>query len=119
MKIHLHDMVFFGFHGIHAEERKLGQRFVITFTFETDPKNDEKIKHLHDTTDYTKVYSIIKDIFLNREFHLLEDCANVILDSVLERFPSIIHAVVKIKKPSVPINGSLSSVELEMERYRS
>jgi len=118
MKIHLHEMVFYGYHGIHPEERKLGQRFIVNFSYETEQANDKQIKHLGDTVDYTKVYAIIKNTLEEREFYLLEVCANTILDSILESFPSIIYANVKIKKPSVPINGSLDSVEVEMERDR-
>jgi len=118
MRIHLHEMVFYGYHGVHPEERKLGQRFIVNFSYETEQENDREIKHLEDTVDYTKVYSIIKHTLEEREFYLLEVCANTILDSILESFQSIIYANVKIKKPSVPINGSLGSVEVEMERDR-
>ena len=118
MKIHLNEMVFYGYHGVHPEERKLGQRFIVDFSYQSDPAHDKKIKHLDDTIDYTKVYDIIKHTLEKKEFYLLEVCANTILDSIFENFPRIIWANVKIKKPSVPINGSLSSVELEMERSR-
>lgn len=119
MKIHLNEMVFYGHHGIHPEERTLGQRFLVDFTCETEAQNDKLIRHLEDTIDYTKVYSIIKDVLENQEFHLLEDCANMVLDNVLERFTRIIRARVRIRKPSVPIKGPLNSVEIEMERFRS
>ena len=118
MRIHLHEMVFYGYHGVHPEERKLGQRFIVNFSYETEHKYDKDIKNLEDTVDYTKVYAIIKHTLEEREFYLLEVCANTILDSILESFPTIIYTNVKIKKPSVPINGSLSSVEVEMERSR-
>ncbi len=111
-------MVFYGYHGVHPEERKLGQRFIVNFSYKTDKINDKAIKHLDDTVDYTKVYAIIKHTVEVREFNLLEVCAYTILDSILESFPTIIYANVKIKKPSVPINGSLESVEVEMERDR-
>ncbi|HPR18496.1 MAG TPA: dihydroneopterin aldolase [Candidatus Cloacimonadota bacterium] len=118
MKIHLNEMVFYGYHGVHPEERILGQRFIVNFTYESDPDHDGEIKHLEDTIDYTKVYEIIKFTLEKREFFLLEICANTILERILEEFPSIIYANVRIKKPSVPINGSLDAVEVEMERFR-
>ncbi|MCF7793273.1 MAG: dihydroneopterin aldolase [Candidatus Cloacimonetes bacterium] len=118
MKIYLNEMIFYGYHGVHPEERKLGQRFIVDFTYESDPKRDKEIKHLEDTIDYTKVFDIIKHTLEKREFHLLEVCANSILDHILEEFPKIIYANVRIRKPSVPINGSLDSVEVEMERNR-
>jgi dihydroneopterin aldolase len=118
MKIHLNEMVFYGYHGVYPEERKLGQRFIVDFTYESAPEHDGKIKHLEDTIDYTKVYDIIRHTLEEREFYLLEVCANTILDYILREFKDIIYANVRIKKPSVPINGSLSSVEVEMERTR-
>ncbi len=118
MKLHLNKMVFYGYHGVHPEERKLGQRFIVNFCYQTKKKHDIKINNLTDTVDYTKVYDIIKHILEEKEFHLLEVCANTLLDSVLAKFPRIIHAKVNIQKPSVPINGSLNSVEIEMERNR-
>ena len=118
MKIHLHEMVFYGYHGVHPEERKLGQRFIVNFTYETNPGNDQKIDNLSDTIDYTKVFNLIRHTIENHTFHLLENCANQILDTIFATFPIIIRANVKIKKPSVPINGSLNSVEVEMERVQ-
>ncbi|MBN2461595.1 MAG: dihydroneopterin aldolase [Candidatus Cloacimonetes bacterium] len=118
MKINLHEMVFYGHHGVHPEERKLGQRFIVNFSYETDPVHDREIKHFDDTVDYTQVFDIIKGVIENREFYLLESCTNAILDTIMTTFPKIIRAVIRIKKPSVPIKGSLDSVEVQMERIR-
>jgi dihydroneopterin aldolase len=118
MKIHLHEMVFYGYHGVHPEERKLGQRFIVNFSYESSPLHDREIKHLEDTIDYTKVYDLIRHALEKKNFLLLEVCANSILDEIMKEFPAVIYANVKIKKPSVPINGTLNSVEVEMERFR-
>jgi len=118
MKIHLKEMVFYGHHGVQPEERKLGQRFIVNFTFETASSEDTNIKHFEDTVDYTKVFEIIKNTIETKEFFLLETCANTILDSIMDNFPKIIHSKIRIKKPSVPIKGSLESVEVEMDRIR-
>jgi 7,8-dihydroneopterin aldolase/epimerase/oxygenase len=118
MKIQLHDMVFYGFHGVHDAERSLGQRFIVTYTAVTDSNKDSKIHNLEDTLDYTKVYAVIKDIMEQQQYHLLENCANRILDRTLESFPEIMQATVSIKKPSVPIQGTLEYVDVEMVRNR-
>ena len=36
----------------------------------------------------------------------------------MEDFPKIEKSIINIKKPSVPIKGSINSVEIEMERIR-
>ncbi|MDD2332307.1 MAG: dihydroneopterin aldolase [Candidatus Cloacimonetes bacterium] len=119
MKISLNEMVFYGYHGVYAEERKLGQRFIVTVHLYTDPKRDQSIKHLEDTVDYTAVYAVIKTIMESHQFHLLEDCANTILDKLMQDFPLLMMIKVCIQKPSVAIQGSLKSVEVELLRERS
>ena len=36
MIIRLNQMVFYGFHGVHDEERRLGQRFIVSVALYTD-----------------------------------------------------------------------------------
>lgn len=119
MKICLNEMVFYGFHGVFAEERALGQRFIVSLHLITDDSHDHAIRKLEDTVDYTKVYALLKTIMESDQFHLLESVANAILDNVLAEFPLVQRAKVYIQKPSVAIQGSLKSVELVMERKRS
>ncbi len=74
--------------------------------------------HIEDTVDYTKVYDEIKHIMEKEQFVLLENCANCIINALLDKFLLILEITVKIEKPGVPINGSLSSVAIEMTRER-
>jgi dihydroneopterin aldolase len=118
MKIRLNEMVFYGYHGVHAEERKLGQRFIVSITLQTDSALDSAIQHLDDTVDYTKVYDEVKEIMETHQFHLLESCANTIADKLMADFPLVQCLKICIQKPSVPIQGSLRSVEVELKRER-
>lgn len=118
MKISLNEMVFYGYHGVFDEERKLGQRFVVSVHLFTDQAKDGSIHRLEDTVDYTLVYSVIKNVMESEQFHLLEHCANIIGDRLLNEFPLIEKAQICIQKPSVAIQGSLHSVEIELTRER-
>lgn len=118
MKIKLNKMVFYGYHGSHAEERKLGQRYIVDIMLETDPADDIKIKKLEDTIDYTKVFELIKHVMETHSYHLMENCANHVLDKLFLEFKELIKAEIAIKKPSVAINGSLDSAEVIMERVK-
>lgn len=119
MIIRMNEMVFYGYHGVYAEERKLGQRFVVSISLFTDDALDTKVRHLEDTVDYTKVYSEVKEIMESHQFHLLENCANTIADKLLEDFSLVQKMQICIQKPSVPIQGSLKSVEVELSRSRN
>ncbi|MBM4403599.1 MAG: dihydroneopterin aldolase [Candidatus Cloacimonetes bacterium] len=119
MKISLNEMVFYGYHGVFDEERKLGQRFVVSVDLYTDDTKDELIHRLEDTVDYTQVYAVIRDVMETEQFHLLEHCANIIADRLLSEFDLIQMAQIRIQKPSVAIQGSLHSVEIELTRERT
>ena len=86
MIIRLNDMVFYGYHGVNDEERKLGQRFIVNLEMQTHPETDSVIKRLEDTVDYTKVYAEIREIMESRQFLLLENCANIVADKLLADF---------------------------------
>ncbi|MDD4156689.1 MAG: dihydroneopterin aldolase [Candidatus Cloacimonetes bacterium] len=118
MKIKLNNMIFYGFHGVYPEERKLGQRFIVNLCIYTNDSNDINIKDLADTVDYTKIYDEVKQIMEVQQFHLLEDCANTIITNILKDFSLVSGVKVIIEKPGVPINASLSSVAIEMERFK-
>ena len=118
MKIKLNNMIFYGFHGVYPEERKLGQRFNVNLCIYTNDSNDINIKELADTVDYTKIYDEVKQIMEVQQFHLLEDCANTIITNILKDFSLVSGVKVIIEKPGVPINASLSSVAIEMERFK-
>lgn len=119
MKISLNEMVFYGYHGVHAEERALGQRFVVTAELITDSALDASVRKLDDTIDYTRVYEDIREIVETTQFQLLECCANAIADRLMQGYPLLQKLTLKIQKPSVPIRGSLKSVEVELSRSRS
>jgi dihydroneopterin aldolase len=111
-------MVFYGYHGVFDEERKLGQRFVVSLTLTTEARQDSQIYKLEDTVDYTQVYQVVKTVMETEQFPLLETCANLIIEQVLAKFFLVIHAKVSIQKPAVAIQGSLQSAEIIMERAR-
>ncbi|MDZ4121688.1 MAG: dihydroneopterin aldolase [Candidatus Cloacimonadaceae bacterium] len=118
MRISLNEMVFYGYHGVHDEERRLGQRFIVTVHLFTDKALDGSIHKLEDTIDYTLVFADIKEIMETHQFHLLEHCANTISDKLLSDYPLVQKVSVCIQKPSVAIQGSLKSVEVELIRSR-
>ncbi len=118
MRIKLKNMIFYGYHGLHEAERTLGQRFSIDLSVETDHSLDEKVKHLEDTVDYTKIYHEVKEEVEHYKYHLLEKLASKVLNSILKKFPLVMKCTIGIKKIAVPIDGSLDYVELEMDRER-
>jgi len=117
-RIHLKNMVFYGYHGNLAEENALGQRFMIDLVMTLDIAEAAQTDNLHATVDYVKVYGICRQILEHDRVKLLETLANHLLDRILEACPRVTKAEIIIKKPSAPMGGVLDYVALETSKER-
>lgn len=116
-KIVLHNMAFFGYHGVYESERQHGQRFYVDMELSTDFTAAGKSDDLIDAIDYTAVYATIKDIVEHRSFQLLEALGAAIADSVLQ-IAAVHEVVVRIRKPATPLPGIVDYVQVEIKRGR-
>ncbi len=118
--VRLNEMIFFGYHGVLSEERKLGQRFVVDVDMETELGEAGLSDNLTKTVNYAEVFEVVKAIVTGPPRLLIEAVAEQVAATVLERFPLVQAVTVSIKKPSVPIaSGVLASSEVEIRRARS
>ena len=107
-KIQLEGMVFYGFHGIGPAEQELGQRFIVDLEMERDLHAAGLSDDPEDTVNYSRVYKLVKEVMEGPSRKLLENLAETIAQRVLEGFD--IDAIrVKVKKPEVPMKGSILS----------
>jgi 7,8-dihydroneopterin aldolase/epimerase/oxygenase len=119
-RIRLNDMVFYGYHGVLPEERKLGQRFVVSVELRLDLRAAGEADDLHKTVNYSEIYSTVRDIVTGPPSQLLEAVVEQIAADVLRAHPAVQGVTVSIKKPEVPIAGSiLGSAEVCIERDRA
>ena len=105
-KIILSGMVFYGFHGANSEEKELGQRFIVDLEIEYDLRAAGESDNLADTINYSRFYRAVKEVMEGPSLNLLETVAQRIASNILERFP-VESAMVRLKKPEVPIKGSI------------
>lgn len=105
-KIILSGMVFYGFHGANSEEKELGQRFIVDLEVEYNLRPAGASDNLPDTINYSRFYGIVKEVMEGPSINLLEAVAQRIASNVLERYP-VESAMVRLKKPEVPIKGSI------------
>ena len=116
-RITLRNMVFYGSHGVSPAERELGQRFEIDLSMFGDLAGAAATDKLHSTTDYGRVYELVEHVVTARVFNLLETLAHVIAQDVLAEFP-VERVDVVVRKPRVPIRGTLDFVEVGVSRSR-
>lgn len=111
--IHLHNLNFFSFHGIHDEERALGNDYEVnidvTFT------SNELIKALQQTVDYVKIYKIIKQR-MNIPTPLLETVAQDLAQQIYDGDNRITSININVKKVFPPIKNFKGSVAVSYKK---
>lgn len=114
----LDGMVFYGFHGVSAEEQALGQRFVVDLRVETDLRHAGATDQIQHTVSYSLLYQLVKEVVEGPRKRLLEAVAESIASRVLAKTPvSGVH--VSVRKPSPPIRGAmLDSASVTISRAR-
>lgn len=117
-RILLQGLRFYGRHGVHPEETKLGQRFVVDLELGVDLRAAGVSDDLEQTVSYSDVYRDVRAIVEGPPFKLIEAVAERIAAQVLLR-ESVLSVFVRVRKPEVPIPGQLDCVAVEIYRERS
>ncbi len=112
--IRLHNMTFYGFHGVSKAERETGRRFEVDCELELDIKKAAKSDKLSDTKNYTRVYGVVEEIVSRNKFNLLETVATRIASQLHEEF-SPTRVIVRVRKRIPPIPGNLDYIEVEYD----
>jgi dihydroneopterin aldolase len=116
-KIRLSGIVLFAHLGVYEAERETGQKIRIDLELEADLEAPARSDHLSHTVDYEKVYRLVESLVTTSRFRLLEALAGSLAGKLLESFP-IQAATVRVQKPNVPFQGTMSAVEVELKRSR-
>ncbi len=111
--IHLSNLKFFSFHGVHPEERILGGAFEVnaTVTF----KEDKRIEDLQQTVNYVKIYDIIK-LQMAIPTPLLETVAQDLAEKIYIADNRITSINISIKKTHPPIAAFIGTVGVSYKK---
>lgn len=116
--VRLKNMVFHAHHGYWEEERRVGQRFEVDIELLVDVKKAAASDHIRDTIDMYKVYQTVERVVLKKQFKLVETLAEVIANTLLQKFP-ITEVNVCVRKPNSPVPGICDGIEVEIYRDKS
>lgn len=116
--IYLNGMSFFAYHGAFAEEKKLGQRFIIDLRLGLSLQQAGETDDLAMTVHYGEVYELIKRVMSEKSYDLIESVAEKIAQEILIDFPLVQEVSIFLKKPEVPIPGILDYAAIELKRKR-
>jgi len=102
MKLELHGLHVFGYHGVEEEEKRLGQLFLFDLELEVGERGADD--RLENAIDYTQVALAVRELSNARRFDLIEALATAVADLVYERFAPE-HLTVRVRKPQVKPAG--------------
>lgn len=106
--IKLENLQFYSFHGIHDEERILGNNYEVNVVLSVNV--DEQINNLEQTVNYVAVYEMIKQR-MRIPTPLLETLAQDIskaIHNMLNRNLTISVSIIKINPPIPNMEGQVS-----------
>ena len=115
--IRLHNMTFYGFHGVSAAERQTGRRFEVDVELSLDLNKAAKKDKLRNTINYTEVYNTVQELVMKNKFSLLETIAVRLADEVLRKFKPN-EVTVRVRKKTPPVPGNLDDIEVEVKRKK-
>ena len=117
-KVLMRGLAFYGYHGVLAEETKLGQRFIVDIEMAVDTRAAGRSDDLAKTVNYVAVHADVRKIVEGAPAKLIETVAERIAEQILGNYA--VEAVrVRVKKPDVPIAATLEYVGVEIVRERS
>ncbi|RDI96729.1 dihydroneopterin aldolase [Meiothermus sp. QL-1] len=103
-------------HGLHAEEERLGARFVVDVEMEV--AFEGRPDRLASTVDYSAVFLLVQRLATERRFYLIEALADHLADEIMARFAEVQAVVVRVHKPHAPLPGVVRDVFVETLRRR-
>lgn len=115
--IRLNNIRCYAYHGCLTEEATIGSEYSVDLLIEADLGQAARTDRLHDTVDYVKLNSIVKDEMGIRS-NLLEHVAQRILDRIFEAFDQINNIHVIVAKINPPLGGDVENVSVELSQTR-
>ncbi|MBQ8969736.1 MAG: 2-amino-4-hydroxy-6-hydroxymethyldihydropteridine diphosphokinase [Lachnospiraceae bacterium] len=114
--ITIENLEVFGNHGVLEEEKKVGQKFLVTAKLYLDLKFAGIDDDLSESVHYGKVSHLIYDHMKENTYHLIEAAAEHIARDILLTFARVKRVDIEVKKPWAPIGLPLESVSVSISR---
>lgn len=115
-KIYINNLEFIGFHGVFPEEKKLGQKFLVSLELTVDTREASKTGDLTKSVHYGLVAQDVEKLFLEKSIDLIETCAENIAEMVLKKYELVKEVKVVVKKPWAPLQMHFENVAIEITR---
>lgn len=117
-KILIRGLNLFAYHGVNPEEKENGQNFIFDIDLHVDMTAAAKSDNVEDTVNYAKVVKTVRRVFTAEKYDLIEKCADVVANAILDEYPSVFAVDVLLKKPQAPVNAEFDYMGVQVHRER-
>ncbi|MEN6619201.1 MAG: dihydroneopterin aldolase [Rikenellaceae bacterium] len=111
--VELVNMEFYSHHGHFKEEQVIGNKFIVSFSAETDVITPAMSDDLKDALNYQELYNLISEEMAVTS-RLMENVAGRILNRVKSTYPQVKWAQVSISKLNPPVGGKVEASRVVM-----
>lgn len=115
-KLTIKDLEVFAYHGVFPEEKKLGQKFLISTELLLDMREAAISGDLTKSVHYGELSHALENEFKKESYDLIETAGEKLTTYILEHYPMVSQVKLKIKKPWAPIMRSMDTVAIELTR---
>lgn len=117
-RIILSGMVFRGFTGVLASEKRNGQDFIVDLELRMGRIAACLSDDLAQTVDYSVVFREVEELVARNRDDLIERLAGRLSELILDRHPEVRSVAVTVKKPMAPVDGRFDYMAVSIERSR-
>ena len=115
--ITIKDLEVYAHHGVYPEEKKLGQKFLVTAELYTDFSNATENDDINMSLDYGEISHKITEFAQNNTYKLIETLAEKLAQMLLETYVLLNGVQIEIKKPWAPIGLPLEYPSVKLKRF--
>lgn len=112
--LHLSNLRFFAYHGVHEEEKLLGNEFELNISasfFSTKLV----IESIDDTINYAEIYALAKSEMLQPR-ELLETFLSQLAEKIREAYPQVVKLKMSLYKLQMPLTNFDGRIGVELEK---
>ncbi len=112
IKVALHEVKFFAYHGFYPEEQILGNHFLVDVEVEFKSEN-KAADEISNTINYEELYSVLAEE-MKQPRKLLETLVQEMISKIQKKYPFLETIKVGIKKLNPPLPGEVKYALVEI-----
>lgn len=117
-KILIKGLKLFAYHGVNPEEKENGQDFIFDIELYVNMNKACHSDNVEDTVSYAKVVKTVRRVFTAQKYDLLERCAEITAQAILDEYSEVLRVDLTLKKPQAPVKAEFEYMGVNIVRSR-